>query len=53
MSNPNSEFELRAGEVAVALPAATDADVYFIGKIHTPWRTRQDAGSALSARRCA
>ena len=24
------------------LPAATDAGVYFIGRIHTPWRTRQD-----------
>jgi tRNA (Thr-GGU) A37 N-methylase len=31
---------LRAGEVAVPLPPATDAGVYFIGTIHTPWRQR-------------
>jgi tRNA (adenine37-N6)-methyltransferase len=31
---------LRSGEVAVALPPATDAGVYFIGTIHTPWRQR-------------
>ncbi|ACJ01080.1 conserved hypothetical protein [Rhodospirillum centenum SW] len=28
---------LRAGEVAVDAPAATDATLYFIGRIHTPW----------------
>lgn len=32
--------ELRPGELAVALPPHTDAGVYFIGTIHTPWRTR-------------
>jgi tRNA-Thr(GGU) m(6)t(6)A37 methyltransferase TsaA len=31
---------LRSGEVAVALPPGTDAGVYFIGTIHTPWRIR-------------
>jgi tRNA (adenine37-N6)-methyltransferase len=31
---------LRQGEVAVTLPPHTDAGVYFIGTIHTPWRTR-------------
>jgi tRNA-Thr(GGU) m(6)t(6)A37 methyltransferase TsaA len=31
---------LRPGEVAVALPPGTDAGVYFIGTIHTPWRIR-------------
>jgi len=30
----------RSGEVAVPLPPATDAGVYFIGTIHTPWRLR-------------
>jgi tRNA-Thr(GGU) m(6)t(6)A37 methyltransferase TsaA len=30
----------RSGEVAVALPPGTDAGVYFIGTIHTPWRIR-------------
>jgi len=33
---------VRQGEVAVPLPAATDAGVYFIGTIHTPWKTRAD-----------
>lgn len=33
---------LRPGEVAVALPAAPDAGVYFIGTIHTPWQTRSE-----------
>lgn len=33
---------LRPGEVATKLPAATDAGVYFIGTIRTPWRTRAD-----------
>jgi tRNA-Thr(GGU) m(6)t(6)A37 methyltransferase TsaA len=42
MTEPDShtETDLRAGEVAVALPAGTDAGVYFIGTIHTPWRER-------------
>jgi tRNA-Thr(GGU) m(6)t(6)A37 methyltransferase TsaA len=34
------EYDLRSGEVAVALPSQADAGVYFIGMIHTPWRTR-------------
>ena len=29
-------------QVAVDLPAATDAGVYFIGTIRTPWRVRSD-----------
>jgi len=33
---------LRPGEVAVALPISTDAGVYFIGTIRTPWRTRDE-----------
>lgn len=32
----------RAGEVGVALPPRPDAGVYFIGTIHTPWRTRAE-----------
>ena len=31
---------LRHGEVAVDLPPMTDAGVYFIGRIHTPWHQR-------------
>ena len=34
--------DLRPGEAAVELPAAADAGVYFIGVIHTPWKTRQE-----------
>lgn len=32
--------EIRPGEVAVAPPAATDAGLVFIGRIHTPWSDR-------------
>jgi tRNA (adenine37-N6)-methyltransferase len=31
---------IRAGEVAVEAPAATDAGLVFIGRIHTPWTDR-------------
>jgi tRNA (adenine37-N6)-methyltransferase len=37
-----SETALRPGEVAIALPAAPDVGVYFIGTIRTPWRTRSE-----------
>jgi tRNA-Thr(GGU) m(6)t(6)A37 methyltransferase TsaA len=40
---------LRPGEVATRLPAATDAGVYFIGTIRTPWRTRADCPKRGSA----
>jgi tRNA-Thr(GGU) m(6)t(6)A37 methyltransferase TsaA len=33
--------DIRAGEVAVALPAKFDASLYFIGRIRTPWQTRE------------
>jgi tRNA-Thr(GGU) m(6)t(6)A37 methyltransferase TsaA len=32
--------EIRAGEVAIDPPAATDAGLVFIGRIHTPWNDR-------------
>lgn len=35
-------FGIRAGEVAVPLPDAFDAGLYFIGRIRTPWKRRQD-----------
>jgi tRNA-Thr(GGU) m(6)t(6)A37 methyltransferase TsaA len=35
-------FGIRDGESATDLPAAFDASLYFIGRIHTPWRTRDD-----------
>lgn len=33
---------LRPGEIAVPLPEATDAGVYFIGTIRTPWKARSE-----------
>jgi tRNA-Thr(GGU) m(6)t(6)A37 methyltransferase TsaA len=33
-------FGLREGEVAVDLPHRFDASLYFIGRIHTPWQSR-------------
>jgi tRNA (adenine37-N6)-methyltransferase len=38
----NPDIALRPGEVAVTLPLATDAGVYFIGIIHTPWKVRSE-----------
>jgi tRNA (adenine37-N6)-methyltransferase len=33
---------LRPGEIAIDLPDHLDAGLYFIGRIRTPWRYRQD-----------
>ena len=38
----DADSELRQGEVAVALPLQSDAGLYFIGTIRTPWHTRQE-----------
>ena len=35
------EFGIRDGEVAAALPERTDAGLYFIGRLRTPWIERQ------------
>ena len=48
---PQVEAELRQGEVAVALALQSDAGLYFIGTIHTPWRTRQECPKRGSADR--
>jgi tRNA-Thr(GGU) m(6)t(6)A37 methyltransferase TsaA len=40
MNQTRDDGELRPGEVSVALPTTTDTGLYFIGTIHTPWRTR-------------
>jgi tRNA (adenine37-N6)-methyltransferase len=37
-----SDNELRTGEEAVELPAGTEAGLYFIGVIHTPWQNRRE-----------
>jgi tRNA-Thr(GGU) m(6)t(6)A37 methyltransferase TsaA len=44
------EKGIRPGEVAIELPAGFDAGVYFIGRIRTPFKTRDDCpkGSAAS-----
>jgi tRNA-Thr(GGU) m(6)t(6)A37 methyltransferase TsaA len=34
-------YGLRPGEVAVELPKEFDAGLYFIGRIRTPWTTRE------------
>ncbi|MEA2877831.1 MAG: hypothetical protein QOF14_3027 [Hyphomicrobiales bacterium] len=34
--------DIREGEIAVSLPEAFDAGVYFIGRIRTPWTKRSD-----------
>jgi tRNA-Thr(GGU) m(6)t(6)A37 methyltransferase TsaA len=39
--NENS-FGIRDGEVAADLPDHFDASLYFIGRIHTPWKERKD-----------
>ena len=38
----NDPYALRDGEVAVELPKQFDASLYFIGRIHTPWKRRED-----------
>ena len=35
-------YGLRPGEIAVELPARPDASLYFIGRIRTPWKRRED-----------
>jgi tRNA-Thr(GGU) m(6)t(6)A37 methyltransferase TsaA len=40
--NAPPDFGVRPGEKAVELPAQPDAGVYFIGRIHTPWKERKD-----------
>ena len=36
-----SESELREGEVAVDMPKNSDAGLVFIGRIRTPWKSRE------------
>jgi tRNA (adenine37-N6)-methyltransferase len=44
-----TDSHLRPGEVAVELPPQTDAAIYFIGVIHTPWKARRDCPKRGSA----
>ena len=34
--------DIRAGEMEISLPASTDAGVYFIGRIRTPFKSRSE-----------
>jgi tRNA-Thr(GGU) m(6)t(6)A37 methyltransferase TsaA len=38
----DDRFEIRPGEQAIDLPAKADAEVYFVGRIRTPWTRRDD-----------
>jgi tRNA-Thr(GGU) m(6)t(6)A37 methyltransferase TsaA len=38
----HDESHIRPGEVQVALPAQSDASLYFIGRIRTPWKSRKE-----------
>src|SRR6266581_3329070 len=42
MSMSDDAFGIRAGEIAVDLPQTFDASLYFIGRIHTPWQSREE-----------
>ncbi|MEA2985780.1 MAG: hypothetical protein QOD94_2034 [Alphaproteobacteria bacterium] len=35
-------FGIRPGEQAIELPGKADAEVYFVGRIRTPWTRRED-----------
>lgn len=39
---PEDWYRLRDGEVAATLPDRFDASLYYIGRIRTPWRRRED-----------
>jgi tRNA-Thr(GGU) m(6)t(6)A37 methyltransferase TsaA len=41
-STKDADHGLRPGEITVALPDQTDAGVYFIGRIRTPWKDRAE-----------
>jgi tRNA-Thr(GGU) m(6)t(6)A37 methyltransferase TsaA len=41
-SSHDEPYGLREGEIAVALPTQGDASLYYIGRIRTPWKRRED-----------
>lgn len=41
-STKDLDHGVRPGEITVTLPGQTDAGVYFIGRIRTPWTKRED-----------
>lgn len=42
-ASTESAPDIRPGEVSVPLPTQSDAGLYFIGRIRTPWTTRGEA----------
>jgi tRNA-Thr(GGU) m(6)t(6)A37 methyltransferase TsaA len=38
----SAETDIRPGEVSVTMPETYDAQLYFIGRIRTPWKTRKE-----------
>ena len=46
-----SHSDVRDGEIAVALPERSDASVYFIGRIRTPWKARKECPKNARAAR--
>ena len=42
MPSGDDRSGLREGEIAVELPERFDASLYFIGRIRTPWKTRDE-----------
>jgi tRNA-Thr(GGU) m(6)t(6)A37 methyltransferase TsaA len=45
----DDETGLRPGEMTVTLPPSPDAGVFFIGAIHTPWKSRAECPKRGSA----
>jgi tRNA-Thr(GGU) m(6)t(6)A37 methyltransferase TsaA len=41
-ANPSRDMDIRPGEIGAALPETFDAQLYFIGRIRTPWLTRPE-----------
>jgi len=39
---PEDPYGIRPGEFAVSPPERFDAELYFIGRIRTPWKTRDE-----------
>ena len=42
MNSTADRTEIRPGETTLVLPETTDAQIYFLGRIRTPWRERRD-----------
>lgn len=43
--------DLRPGEITFILPETTDAQLYFLGRIRTPWKTLAECPKSASVRR--